>query len=64
MFGLNKAFRIQDRTDGNLVFLPINNMEKVMLDDLVGYGCRKETGGQYKSICGGQKGKQCAALRW
>lgn len=42
MFGLNKAFRIQDRTDGNLVFLPINNMEKVMLDDLVGYEIQKK----------------------
>ena len=37
MFGLNKAFRIQDRTDSKLVFLPINNMDKVMLSDLVGY---------------------------
>jgi hypothetical protein len=42
MFGLNKAFRIQDRTDGNLVFLPINNMDKVMLGDLVGYEIQKK----------------------
>ncbi len=42
MFGLNKAFRIQDRTDGSLVFLPINNMEKVMLSDLVGYEIQKK----------------------
>ena len=42
MFGLNKAFRIQDRTDGNLVFLPINNMDKVMLADLVGYEIQKK----------------------
>lgn len=42
MFGLNKAFRIQDRTDGNLVFLPINNMDKVMLSDLVGYEIQKK----------------------
>ena len=42
MFGLNKAFRIQDRMDGNLVFLPINNMDKVMLSDLVGYEIQKK----------------------
>ena len=42
MFGLNKAFRIQDRTDSNLVFLPINNMDKVMLSDLVGYEIQKK----------------------
>ena len=41
MFGLNKAFRIQDRTDSKLVFLPINNMDKVMLSDLVGYEIQK-----------------------
>ena len=27
MFGLNKAFRIQDRTDSKLVFLPINKVD-------------------------------------
>lgn len=42
MFGLNKAFRIQDRTDSKLVFLPINNMDKVMLSDLVGYETQKK----------------------
>ncbi len=42
MFGLNKAFRIQDRTDGEIHFLPINNMDKVMLDDLVGYEIQKQ----------------------
>ena len=42
MFGLNKAFRIQDRTDSKLVFLPINNMDKVMLSDLVGYEIKKK----------------------
>ena len=42
MFGLNKAFRIQDRTDGKIHFLPINNMDKVMLDDLVGYEIQKQ----------------------
>lgn len=42
MFGLNKAFRIQDRTDSEIHFLPINNMDKVMLDDLVGYEIQKQ----------------------
>ncbi len=46
MFGLNKAFRITGSgvagsgADG-LTFLPINNMEKVMLSDLVGYEIQK-----------------------
>ena len=42
MFGLNKAFRIQDRTDSKLVFVPINNRDKVMLSDLVGYEIQKK----------------------
>ena len=42
MFGLNKALRIQDRTHSKLVFLPINNMDKVMLSDLVGYEIQKK----------------------
>ena len=42
MFGLNKAFRIQDRTDSKLVFLPITNTDKVMLDDLIGYEIQKK----------------------
>ena len=36
MFGLNKAFRIKSLPDG-VEFLPINNTDKVMLSDLVGY---------------------------
>jgi hypothetical protein len=43
MFGLNKAFRINDTQNGEpLRFLPINNMEKVMLSDLIGYELQKE----------------------
>lgn len=44
MFGLNKAFRISSGKDGNekVVFHPINNMDKVMLDDLVGYEIQKK----------------------
>lgn len=42
MFGLNKAFRIRDKSAGAIEFLPINNMDKVMLDDLVGYEIQKK----------------------
>ncbi len=47
MFGLNKAFRIAGsgaaggRPD-SVTFIPINNMEKVMLNDLVGYEIQKK----------------------
>ncbi len=42
MFGLNKAFRIASRTDDHVVFCPINNMDRVMLDDLIGYEIQKK----------------------
>lgn len=42
MFGLNKAFRISSGDDGKVIFHPINNMDKVMLDDLVGYEIQKK----------------------
>ena len=42
MFGLNKAFRIRERQEGGVAFLPINNMERVMLDDLIGYEIQKK----------------------
>lgn len=41
MFGLNKAFRINDN-DGIVRFQAINNMERVLLDDLVGYEIQKK----------------------
>lgn len=41
MFGLNKAFRIRPNNEG-VEFLPINNMESVYLNDLVGYELQKE----------------------
>ena len=40
MFGLNKAFRITDTVP--FKFHAINNMDKVMLDDLVGYEIQKK----------------------
>ena len=42
MFGLNKAFRIAENGDGSVRFLPINNMDAVMLDDLIGYELQKK----------------------
>lgn len=42
MFGLNKAFRIAGQEDGEIRFLPINNMDAVMLDDLIGYEFQKK----------------------
>ena len=42
MFGLNKAFRIIGNENAEVRFNPINNMDKVMLDDLVGYEIQKQ----------------------
>lgn len=42
MFGLNKAFRIAGNGDGSVRFLPINNMDAVLLDDLIGYEVQKK----------------------
>ncbi|MCR5736988.1 MAG: ATP-binding protein [Eubacterium sp.] len=41
MFGLNKAFRIEEGNTG-ITFKPINNMDKVVLDDLIGYEIQKK----------------------
>jgi predicted AAA+ superfamily ATPase len=41
MFGLNKAFRIRETEDG-IRFSAINNMDKVVLDDLIGYEIQKQ----------------------
>ena len=41
MFGLNKAFRVTGGDNG-VTFTPINNMDKVMLDDLIGYEIQKK----------------------
>lgn len=42
MFGLNKAFRVLTGDSGKVIFCPINNMDTVMLDDLIGYELQKE----------------------
>lgn len=41
-FGLNKAFRIREKDAGEVEFTPINNMDKVVLNDLVGYEIQKK----------------------
>ena len=41
MFGLNKAFRVIGGDNG-VTITPINNIEKVMLDDLIGYEIQKK----------------------
>ncbi len=42
MFGLNKAFRISAGEHGQILFHPINNMDKAMLSDLIGYEIQKK----------------------
>lgn len=43
MFGLNKAFRIKESSrESDVSFVAINNMDKVMLDDLIGYEIQKK----------------------
>lgn len=41
MFGLNKAFRIREHSD-EVEFVAINNTDKVMLEDLIGYEIQKK----------------------
>lgn len=42
MFGLNKAFRISNHADGTPELVPINNLDAVRYDDLVGYERQKK----------------------
>ncbi len=42
MFGLNRAFRIRHDQGEEIEYLPINNTDSVMLDDLVGYEIQKK----------------------
>ena len=42
MFGLNRAFRIRNNGNG-VEFLPINNTDKIMLSDMVGYDLQKKS---------------------
>ena len=42
LFGLNKAFRIEELPSGGIRFLAINNLDMVVLDDLIGYEIQKQ----------------------
>ncbi len=42
MFGLNKAFRIEETSDSDIRFVPISNMDEVSLEDLIGYEYQKQ----------------------
>lgn len=42
MFGLNKAFRVQEEPDSDFSFSAINNIDSVMLSDLIGYEAQKK----------------------
>ncbi|MDO4616752.1 MAG: ATP-binding protein [Lachnospiraceae bacterium] len=60
MFGLNKAFRIASNDSGDLRFLAINNMDKVMLDDLIGYEIqKKKLIDNTKAFVEGRKANNC-----
>ena len=41
LFGMNKAFRIAEKPE-DVEFLPINNIDSVVLDDLIGYELQKK----------------------
>ncbi len=60
MFGLNKAFRLSGNENGELEFCPINNMDKVMLDDLIGYEFqKKELVNNTEAFVQGRKANNC-----
>ena len=42
VFAMNRAFRIQHETDTRVSFIPISNIDGVVLDDLLGYDIQKE----------------------
>ncbi|MBR4459270.1 MAG: ATP-binding protein [Clostridia bacterium] len=41
LFGMNNAFRVLEGAGGGFSFIPINNLDAVTLDDLVGYDSQK-----------------------
>ena len=42
MFGMNRAFRIEETGEGGFDFSPVSNAQRVTLDDLVGYERQKQ----------------------
>ena len=60
LFGLNKAFRIEKKADGDIYFRAINNMDKVMLCDLIGYEAQKaKLVENTKAFVEGRKANNC-----
>ena len=60
MFGLNKAFRIEEKPQGGILFRPINNMDTVMLSDLVGYEIqKKKLTDNTEAFVNGKKANNC-----
>ena len=60
LFGLNKAFRIKNNESGEVEFVAINNMDKVVLDDLVGYEIqKKKLVDNTKAFVEGKKANNC-----
>lgn len=60
-FGLNKAFRIKSTDNASgIEFIAINNMDKVVLDDLVGYEIqKKKLVDNTKAFVEGKKANNC-----
>ena len=60
MFGLNKAFRVFPDGRGDVRFQAINNMERVMLDDLIGYEIqKKKLVDNTRAFVAGRKANNC-----
>ena len=60
MFGLNKAFRIEEKQGGGIYFRAINNMDAVVLDDLIGYEIqKKKLIDNTEAFVGGRKANNC-----
>lgn len=60
MFGLNKAFRLVEGKSDSVSLRAINNMEKVMLTDLVGYEIqKKKLVDNTKAFVEGKKANNC-----
>lgn len=60
LFGLNKAFRIKNNDKDEIEFIAINNMDKVVLDDLIGYEIqKKKLIDNTKAFVEGKKANNC-----
>ena len=42
LFGMNRAFRLEETAEGGFVFSPVSNAQRVRLSDLVGYESQKQ----------------------